>query len=95
MLPTFELLSFGNFEECGEKGEFRFIGKFLSNINLEMTFNLPLSVPNTTVRCILYEVKANEEVELFCKVQKLFKLVNYLILWFSVYNYYIFEIIIQ
>ena len=41
-----------------------------------MTFILPLSFPTTSVKCKVYEARADEEVELICKVQKGFKLVK-------------------
>ena len=80
MPPTLEILSVENIGECEQKGQFKIIGKFSSNINQEMTFNLPLSFPTTSVKCKVYEATADEEVELICKVQKGFKLVNYFVI---------------
>ena len=76
MPPILEISSIENIDECEQKGQFRIIGKFSSNINQEMTFNLPLSFPTASVKCKVYEATADEEVELICKIQKGFKLVN-------------------
>ena len=71
-----EISSVENIKELGPKGKFRIRGKFSSNINQEMTFNLPLSFPTTSIKCKVYEARADEEVEIICKVQKGFKLVK-------------------
>ena len=74
--PSLEISSVENIKEWGPKGKFRIRGKFSSNINQEMTFNLPLSFPTTSIKCKVYEARADEEVEIICKVQKGFKLVK-------------------
>ena len=74
--PSLEISSVENIKELGPKGKFRIRGKFSSNINQEMTFNLPLSFPTTSIKCKVYEARADEEVEIICKVQKGFKLVK-------------------
>ena len=52
-----------------------FKGKFSETINEEMTFDLPLSFPISTVKCKVDKAEKDEEVEVSCKAQK-FKNVN-------------------
>lgn len=45
-----------------------------------MTFNLPLSYPTSNIKCKIDEAKANEEVEVSCKVEKSFKKIKSLVI---------------
>ena len=75
--PTLEISSLENLDECGKSGKFRIRGKFSEDIKQEIIFELPLSFPDSSVKCKVNDALANEEVEFICKVQKRFKLVKY------------------
>jgi len=62
------------------RGKFKIKGKFTSDVTEEMTFNLPLSYPTSRIKCKVDEAKANEEVEVKCKVGKAFKKVSSLVI---------------
>ena len=74
--PSFQISSVENLDKCNTEGKFRIKGKFSSDINDQMTFMLPLTFPSSEVKCKVYETKAEEEVEIICKIQKGFKLVD-------------------
>ena len=61
------------------KGKFKIKGKFTSDVTEEMKFNLPLSYPTSKIKCKIDEAKANEEVEVNCKVEKSFKKIKSLV----------------
>ena len=63
-------------DDFKEKGKLRVVGKFSDDIKEKMVFELPLTFPSTKLKCKVIEAKANEEVEIICKVQKEFNLVK-------------------
>ena len=73
--PTLEIVSINNLQQC-TKGKFTVTGKFSTDITEETIFTLPLSYPQIDVKCKVNKGTKDEEVELTCKNQKQFKLVN-------------------
>jgi len=78
--PTFQPESLDLTNKLCTRGKFKIKGKFTSDVTEEMTFDLPLSYPTSNVKCKVDEAKANEEVEVNCKVEKAFKKVNSLVI---------------
>lgn len=78
--PTLEISLLENINECKESGKFRIRGKFSNDINEEMSFELPLSFPASSVKCTVKEALSNENVQMICKVQKGFKFVKSLVI---------------
>ena len=82
--PSFEIVSLinrvvqGKGEKC-KNGKLSFKGKFSSEITEETTFDLPLSFPQSSIKCTVNEAKEGEEVEVSCKAQK-FKNVDYFVI---------------
>ena len=72
--PSLEIVSIDDTNDFNEKGKLRFIGNFSEDINEKMVFEIPLAFPSTKLKCKVIEAKANEVVEIICKVQKEFKL---------------------
>ena len=62
------------------RGKFKIKGKFTSDVTEKMVFYLPLSYPSSKVKCKVDEAKANEDVEVSCKVEKKFKKVKFLVI---------------
>ena len=73
--PTLEIVSINNLQQC-TKGKFTVTGKFSTDITEETIFTLSLSYPQIDVKCKVNKGTKDEEVELTCKNQKQFKLVN-------------------
>ena len=75
-LPSFEIVSIANINQCSS-GKVTIIGKFSSEIGEETIFDLPLSYPQTSFKCTVPKAEKDEEVEIVCKIQQKFKLVNF------------------
>jgi hypothetical protein len=78
--PTFEPVTLDLTNKICSRGKFKIKGKFSSDVTEEMIFNLPLSYPTSNIKCKVDEAKANEEIEVSCKVGKGFKKVNSLVI---------------
>ena len=78
--PTFQPETLDLTNKLCTRGKFKIKGKFTSDVTEEMTFNLPLSYPTSRIKCKVDEAKANEEVEVKCKVGKAFKKVSSLVI---------------
>ena len=72
--PSLEITSFSNIKNMN--GKVTVLGKFSSDITEEMTFEIPLSYPQVELKCKVDSAKKDEEVEMICKTQQNFKLVN-------------------
>ena len=78
--PILDIINIENFDRQCPKGKLTLRGKFSSQIREEITFDLPLSYPQLEIKCKVNEAKINEEVEIPCKIQKKFKLVEELVI---------------
>ena len=78
--PTFQPESIDVSDKLCSRGKFKIKGKFTSDITEEMVFNLPLSYPTSNIKCRVDEAKANEEVEVNCKILKSVKKIKSLVI---------------
>ena len=78
--PILDIINIENFDRHCPKGKLTLKGKFSSQIREEITFDLPLSYPQLEIKCKVNEANINEEVEIPCKIQKKFKLVEELVI---------------
>ena len=78
--PILDIINIENFDRHCPKGKLTLKGIFSSEIKEEITFDLPLSYPQLEIKCKVNEAKINEEVEIPCKIQKKFKLVEKLVI---------------
>jgi len=62
--------------KCDSKGKFKLKGVLSSDIDDKMTFDLPLAFPKTNIKCEIEEAKKDQEIDIYCKVQKGFTNVN-------------------
>ena len=74
--PSFEVTDI-NMDRCAKKGTLTVTGKFSKDIEEEMTFDLPFSFPKTKAKCTVDEAKANEEVQITCKIPKVRKFLKF------------------
>ena len=73
--PLLDIISIGSLVQC-PNGRFSLRGILSSKIDEEETFDLPLSYPQSEIKCKVIQVNENEEVDISCKTQKKFKLVE-------------------
>ena len=73
--PTLDITSIGSLVQC-PNGKLTLRGKFSSKIEEETVFDLPLSYPQLEIKCKVDQANENEEVDISCKTQKKFKLVE-------------------
>ena len=62
--------------KCDSKGKFKLKGVLSSDIDDKMTFDLPLAFPKTNIKCEIEAAKKDQEIDIYCKVQKGFTNVN-------------------
>ena len=62
--------------KCDSKGKFKLKGVLSSDIDDKMTFDLPLAFPKTNIKCEIEQAKKDQEIDIYCKVQKGFTNVN-------------------
>jgi hypothetical protein len=77
--PSFEIKRIEDLDQCRKKSKFKIFGKFNQDISEELKFELPLTFPATSIKCLVTEAKKDEEVELECKVLKEFTKVKNLV----------------
>ena len=77
--PSFEIKRIEDLDQCRKKSKFKIFGKFNQDISEELKFELPLTFPATTIKCLVTEATKDEEVELECKVLKEFTKVKNLV----------------
>jgi len=65
-------------EKC-QNGKISFKGKFSKKIDQEITFDLPLSFPQSLIKCSVNKAEKDEEVEVSCKAQKFQKVNSFVI----------------
>ena len=71
--PVFEINDIIELNKCKSKGKFKLKGKVSSDIDEEISFELPLSYPKSNIKCEMEKTKKDKENEINCKVQKGFK----------------------
>ena len=69
-----------NMDSCNTTGQLTLTGLFLSDIEKDINFDLPLTYPNTELKCELKEVEKNTETSIKCKVQNEFKSVESIVI---------------
>lgn len=70
-VPVFEILSMFP-KNCKDKGKIRIKGIFSENIEKKFDFIIPLSYPDSSIKCSAPKINANIPVYIYCKVQKEF-----------------------
>ena len=73
--PILDITSIGSLVQC-PNGKLTLKGKFSSKIEQQTVFDLPLSYPQLEIKCKVDQANENEEVDISCKTQKKFKLVE-------------------
>jgi hypothetical protein len=86
--PSFEIISLisrnvkrqgkETVEKC-QNGKLSFKGKFSKKIDQEITFDLPLSFPQSLIKCTVNKAEKDEEVEVSCKAPKFQKVNSFVI----------------
>ena len=71
-VPVFEILSM-NHKNCKDKGKIRVKGNFSENIENKFDFVIPLSYPDSSIKCSAPKINASTTVYIDCKVQKEFR----------------------
>ena len=71
-VPVFEILSMYQ-KNCEGKGKIRIKGYFSENIEKKFDFIIPLSYPDSSIKCTAPKINANTLVYIDCKVQKEFR----------------------
>ena len=71
-LPSLKIKSF-DLERCESRGKIKSIGTLSQKISEEMTFELPFSFPDSKVKCTIEPSDEIEDIEIYCKVQKVKK----------------------
>ena len=80
VVPILEIIDIIDTNKCDSTGILKLKGKFDSDIEEEMRFELPLSYPKANIKCEIEKTKKNKESEIYCKVQKGFKNIKSLII---------------
>lgn len=65
-----------NINDCNINGKLTLAGTFSDDIDEEMKFDLPLTYPNVEIKCEFDEAKKNNKMDIICKVQTAFDLVE-------------------
>ena len=69
-----------NIDDCQNKGKLYLIGKLSVDINQKMIFDLPLTYPNTEIKCELEKVKKDANINITCKTQTKFENIENIII---------------
>ena len=69
-----------NLDSCNTTGQLTLTGLFLNDIEENINFDLPLTYPNSELKCELKEVEKNITTSIKCKVQTEFKLVESIVI---------------
>ena len=69
-----------NLNECSKTGKLTLKGSFFYDIEENINFDLPLTYPNTELKCELNTVKKNIDTNIKCKAQEEFKNVENIII---------------
>ena len=69
-----------NIDDCQNKGKLYLIGKLSDDINQKMIFDLPLTYPNTEIKCELEKVKKDANINITCKTQTKFENIENIII---------------
>ena len=74
--PILKINNITDLNKCDSKGKFKLKGVLSSDIEDKMTFDLPLAFPKTNIKCEIEDAKKDQEIDIYCKVQKGFTNVN-------------------
>jgi hypothetical protein len=67
--PLFEILDIDT-NNCPKKGKIKIKAKFSVNITKKTSFEIPLSYPDSSMKCTSPKAEAGKEVTIKCKIQK-------------------------
>ena len=74
--PVFNIFNIYINENCQNRGKIRVEADFEKRIDKQFDFIIPLSYPDSSIKCTAPKIEANKKVILDCKVQKDFTINN-------------------